>query len=134
MSFENTVGKDMYLQYMSFENTVGKEKLLVVKTLWEKTCICSTCLLKTLWEKEKLLVTGNFSFSYSVFKRHVLQTRKNQGLFGKGLKMGLWLRAEKRTPIQRLHSLFVDNVEVLKESCSVEELALVELADKVNFA
>ena len=40
---------------------------------------------KTLWEKKKLLVTSNFSFSYSVFKRFVLQTRKNQGLFGKGL-------------------------------------------------
>ena len=34
---------------------------------------------------EKLLVTSNFSFSHSVFKRLVLQTRKNQGLFGKGL-------------------------------------------------
>ena len=42
--------------------------------------------LKTLWEKEKLLVTSNFSFSHSVFKRFVLQTRKNQGLFGKGLR------------------------------------------------
>ena len=41
---------------------------------------------KTLWEKEKLLVTSNFSLSYSVFKGFVLQTRKNQGLFGKGLK------------------------------------------------
>ena len=40
--------------------------------------------LKTLWGKEKLLVTSNFSFTYSVFKRLVLQTRKNQGLFGKG--------------------------------------------------
>ena len=40
---------------------------------------------KTLWEKEKLLVTSNFSFSHSVFKRLVLQTCKNQGLFGKGL-------------------------------------------------
>ena len=40
---------------------------------------------KTLWEKEKLLVTSNFSFSCSVFKRLVQQTRKNQGLFGKGL-------------------------------------------------
>ena len=40
---------------------------------------------KTLWEQEKLLVTSNFSFSRSVFKRLVLQTRKNQGLFGKGL-------------------------------------------------
>ena len=41
--------------------------------------------LKTLWEKEKLLVKSNFSFSNSVFKRLVLQTCKNQGLFGKGL-------------------------------------------------
>ena len=39
-----------------------------------------------LWEKEKLLVTGNFSFSHSVFKRLVLQTLKNQGLFRKGSK------------------------------------------------
>ena len=36
--------------------------------------------------KEKCLVTSNFSFSCSVFTRAVLQTRKNQGLFGKGLK------------------------------------------------
>ena len=42
--------------------------------------------LKTMWEKEKLFNTSNFSFSHSVFKRLVLQTRKNQGLFGKGLK------------------------------------------------
>ena len=41
--------------------------------------------LKTLCEKEKLLVSSNF-FSHSVFKRLVLQTRKNQGLFGKGLR------------------------------------------------
>ena len=42
---------------------------------------------KTLWEKEKLLVTSNFSFSHSVFKRLTLQTHKNQGLFGKGLNI-----------------------------------------------
>ena len=41
---------------------------------------------KILWEKEKLLVTSNFSFSHSVFKRLVLQTCKQQGLSGKGLK------------------------------------------------
>ena len=41
---------------------------------------------KTLWEKEKLLFTSNFPFSHSVFERLVLQTIKNQGLFGKGLK------------------------------------------------
>ena len=34
---------------------------------------------------EKLLVASNYSFSHGVFKGHVLQTRKNQGLFGKGL-------------------------------------------------
>ena len=38
------------------------------------------------WEKEKLLVTSNFSFPLSVFKRLALHTRKNQGLFGKRLK------------------------------------------------
>ena len=37
---------------------------------------------KTLWEKEKLLVKSNSSFSYGVFKRLVVQTRKTQGLFG----------------------------------------------------
>ena len=42
---------------------------------------------KTLWKKKILLVMSNFSFSHSVFKRLVLQTRKNQGLFGKGLKI-----------------------------------------------
>ena len=47
----------------------------------------SKLLEKTLWEKEKLLVTSNFSFSHSVFRRPLLQTRKNQGLFGKGLKL-----------------------------------------------
>ena len=39
-----------------------------------------------MWEKEKLLATSNFFLSHSVFKRLVLQTRKYQGLFGKGLK------------------------------------------------
>ena len=44
---------------------------------------------KTLWEKKKLLVTSNFFFSHSVFKSLVLQTRKNQGLFGKRLNVFL---------------------------------------------
>ena len=37
-----------------------------------------------LLEKEKLLITRNFSFSHSVFKRLVQQNHKNQGLFGRG--------------------------------------------------
>ena len=36
---------------------------------------------------EKLLVLSNFSFSHGVFERLVLQTCKNQGLFGKGLTL-----------------------------------------------
>ena len=40
-----------------------------------------------MWEMEKLLVTSNFSFSRSVFKRPLLQTRKKQGLFGRGLML-----------------------------------------------
>ena len=59
---------------------------------------------KTLWDKEKLLVTSNFSFSHSVFKRLVLQTRKNQGLFGKGLSvfaMTIIIPPTPRTEISR---------------------------------
>ena len=46
---------------------------------------CYLDVSKTLWEEEKSLFTSNFSFSHNVFKRLVLQTRKNQDLFGKGL-------------------------------------------------
>ena len=41
--------------------------------------------------KGELLVISNSSFSHSVFKRLVLQTRKKRGLFGKGLRMILIL-------------------------------------------
>ena len=49
---------------------------------------------QTWWKGQKVLRTSrkhcgkmsNFSFSHSVFKGPVLKTRKNQGLFGKGLK------------------------------------------------
>ena len=38
-------------------------------------------------EKETLLVRSNYSFSHSIFKRLVPQTRKNKGLFGKGFRI-----------------------------------------------
>ena len=41
---------------------------------------------KTLWEKEKLLVTSNFSFFHSVFKRLVSQWRQKVSLCGNGLR------------------------------------------------
>ena len=44
---------------------------------------------KQCGKKEKWLVMSNFSFSHIVYKRPVLQTRKNQGLFRKELKI-LW--------------------------------------------
>ena len=56
----------------------GKRQFQILITIAER----SPNGYKTLWEKEKLLVTSNFSFSHGVFKRLVLQTRKNQGLFG----------------------------------------------------
>ena len=52
--------------------------------------------LKIPWEKEKLLVKSNLSFSHGVFKRPVLQTRKNQGLFEKGLKALTWSSGKLR--------------------------------------
>ena len=61
---------------------------MTISNLIERT-VGSLKGYKTLWEKEKLLVTSHFSFSHRVFQRPVLQTRKNQGLFGKGLKKKL---------------------------------------------
>ena len=50
-----------------------------------KMAECSPNGLKTLWEKENLLATSNLSFSHTVFKRLLMQTRKNLGLFRRGL-------------------------------------------------
>ena len=62
-----------------------KEKLETIIPSLIKMAESSLNAWKTLWEKEKLLVTSNFSFSHSFFSRRVLQTRKDHGLFGKGL-------------------------------------------------
>ena len=47
--------------------------------------------------KEKLLIMSNFSFSHSVFKRLVLQTRKKQG--------HVWERVEVLPQNPALHQL-----------------------------
>ena len=47
--------------------------------------------------KEKLLVTSNFSFSHSVFKIFVLETRNNQGLFGKGLSFSFLFSSNEKS-------------------------------------
>ena len=66
------------------ENAVGKgeiaryEQFLLFPHCFQKTCAVDT---------------SNFSFSLSVLKKLVLLTRKNQGLFGKGLKfLGYYLK------------------------------------------
>ena len=45
--------------------------------------------------KGEIFVTSNFSFSHSVFKRLILQTCKDQGLFGKGLTLYHSILTEK---------------------------------------
>ena len=54
---------------------------------------------KTLWKKEKLLVTSNFSFSHGVFKRLLLQTHENQGLFGKWLMINYFFASRIGFPL-----------------------------------
>ena len=54
-------------------NPIPNDKILVLSKL------------KTLAD-DKIKVAQKFKAQFSVFKRPILQTRKNQGLFGKGLK------------------------------------------------
>ena len=63
------------LQYKSFENTVGRGDF----------AIGSMERLENTVEKRRNCSLRDFSFSHRVFKRLMLQTPKNQGLFGKGL-------------------------------------------------
>ena len=77
---------------------------------------------KTLLEKEKLLVTSNFSFSHSVFKRLLLQTRKNQGLFWKDAFILEVFCLEEILLLPVLypyHAMF--SLEVLREKDSVKQ-------------
>ena len=77
--------------------------------------------LKTLWEKEKMLDTTNFSFSHSVFKRLVQQTRKNRSVSGKrlnkvyfSLSLQLWclvLYSKSRRCINPLENI-VERAEI----------------------
>ena len=69
---------------------------------------------RKLWEKEKLLVTSNFSFSNSVFKRLILQTRKNQGLFGKELTLyqttKFWTSPSRKTVDNKINVTYKMNL------------------------
>ena len=50
---------------------------------------------KTLWEKKKLLITSNFSFSHSVFKRLIFQGHQKVSLRGNGLTLHKFLDLSK---------------------------------------
>ena len=84
---------------------------------------------KTLREKEKLLIMSNFSFSHSVFKKLVLQTRKNQGLFGKGLMHKSF--TEILDLRGKLVVVVVEDVVVV-DVVVVDEVVVVEMVDEVD--
>ena len=56
--------------------------------------------------KGEMLVASNFSFSHSVFKTLVLQTGKNQGLFGKGLSQTRLCICLKLNQFSRIRAWF----------------------------
>ena len=54
---------------------------------------------------------SNFSFSHCVFKRLVIQTRKNQGLFGKRLTLSSFT-LNKNLNLSKLQVFAVDSLDV----------------------
>ena len=85
---------------------------------------------KTLWENEKLLVTSNFSFPYSVFKRLVPKTRKNQGLFWKGLTLSQTtnLESSKMKEFETTISHFMTTAEMGKNTVGKGEITRFQIA------
>ena len=74
--------------------------------------------------KVKLLVSSNFSFSHSVFKRLVLQTRKNKGLFVKGLMVYNELDTMSIKPfVKKGLNTFVKKID----SCQTAQFAQVAM-------
>ena len=59
---------------------------------------------------------ANFSFSHSVFKRLVLQTHKNQGLFGKGINS---LHAKKALVVKCLLKTHWETGEIARNEQSL---------------
>ena len=72
--------------------------------------------MKTLLEKEKLLITSNFSFSHSVFKRLVFQGRQKVSLCGNGLTL---YQATKILTLTKLKAFADDKFIVAKMMISV---------------
>ena len=77
-----------------------------IRQKWQK--VIQTC--GKHWEKEKLLVTSNFSFSHSVFKRLVSQGRQKVSLCGNGLKASKNLFVWDIMPYQQYSSYLMATV------------------------
>ena len=82
-------------------------------------------------EEEKLLTISSFSFFHIVFKKLVLQTFKNKGLFGKGLKAF----AESKFHMDNFGKVYSLHVSALLQS--VEDLGndgnpMFAIADKMS--
>ena len=82
---------------------------------------------KTLWEKEQLLVTSNFSFSHSVFKKIELQTHKNEGLFRKGFMLSLDTLAKSN----EYTGLVIFNFNPLPDDNILDWSKLKQIADDI---
>ena len=89
-----------------------------------------------MWEKEKLLITSNFSFFHSVFKRLVLQTqKKKQDLFGKGLTLYLICQSwgsfnstakKKKIGCQKYGQIWIQLSDLVENIVGKEEIASYE--------
>ena len=66
----------------------------------KKDCMFSKRRENTVGKGE-IACKSNFSFSRSVFKRLALQTRENQGLFGKGLNFVYQFEVGTKQQFQR---------------------------------
>ena len=79
-----------------------------------------------------MLFTSNFSFSYSVFKRLVLQTSKNYGMFGKGL---IDFKSVESIPKYKSGVRSVESLRKWKAIIAVElnDKFLDYITDYVNF-
>ena len=66
--------------------------------------------VETLLEKEKLLITSNFSYSHSFFKRFILQTPKTKGLFGKGKGLIFFSPSMAQALMKQLHAFAMTSI------------------------
>ena len=88
---------------------------------------------KTQWENEKSLITSNFSVYQSVFKRLVLETLKNQGLFGKGLTLFLCVCSTSLLNIPAEFSNLLENFSPFSTNLELSSANHLSIVDSKSF-